>query len=302
MTPLIEKSVPDHWHTDIPGSRWFRCDFHVHTLDDHPGGRIKAKTAFGGWPADPDVQTAYATELLRTAVARGIQVIGLTPHAVRSGDADDTSATWRIIDVWRDGRDSDGVPFRDKIYAVFPGFEPSLSDGARGVHLLFLFDPAIGRDCYLRAFHAVMGGIQPWQGATLRNSGHTAKAVFENLQRLRREEHEKWDFMCLAPHAFAAEKGLFALKSQILQDFLHRWIRALAQGHPRYGGRKKGSVSKRTKQAREIAESLGFHPIEWLSHVAMHGTMPNPDGSEMPVDAAMRLDAAKRLRHISCPG
>jgi hypothetical protein len=69
--------------------------------------------------------------------------------------------------------------------------------------------------------------------------------------------------------------------------------RGFAKGHPRYGGRRKGSVSKRTKQAREIAESLGFHPIEWLSHVAVRGTMPNPDGSETPVEAGMRLDAAK---------
>jgi hypothetical protein len=56
------------------------------------------------------------------------------------------------------GADDDGIAFTEKIYAVFPGFEPSLADGARGVHLLFLFDPSIGRDTYLRAFQSVMGG------------------------------------------------------------------------------------------------------------------------------------------------
>lgn len=64
-------------------------------------------------------------------------------------------------------------------------------------------------------------------------------------------------------------------------------------GHPRYGGRKKGSPAKRTQEAREIAERLGFHPIELLAIIAMRGVIPNADGTETPVDTDARLDAIK---------
>ena len=64
-------------------------------------------------------------------------------------------------------------------------------------------------------------------------------------------------------------------------------------GHERLGGRKRGSITKRTAEAREVAAKLGFHPIEFLAIVAMRGVIPNADGTETPVDAAMRLDAAK---------
>ncbi len=68
---------------------------------------------------------------------------------------------------------------------------------------------------------------------------------------------------------------------------------AFKPGHPRYGGRKKGSPAKRTAEAREIAERLGFHPIELLAHIALNGTIPNADGTETPVDTDKRLDAIK---------
>jgi hypothetical protein len=128
------------------------------------------------------------------------------------------------------GNDDDGVPFAEKIYAVFPGFEPSLADGSRGVHLLFLFDPSIGRDTYLRAFQTVMGGTVPWDGNTLRMSPRSAKDVFESLVHLRKEEKCRWDWMCIAPHAFDNAKGLFALKSQMLENFPHEYISALELG------------------------------------------------------------------------
>ena len=226
--PIKETDV-EHWHKDVPGSRWFQSDLHVHTLDDLPGGRIKWPNVTNGNPEDPATQQFYAHSILRAAVARGIQILGLTPHSVRTGQTDQTSATWRIVEAWQCERDKDGVPFRSKIYAVFPGFEPSISDGPKGVHLLFLFDPEIGRDCYIRAFQAVMGGVEPWQGNALRNSTLDAKTLFRHLARLRREEGDKWDYLCLAPHAFS-DKGLFSLKSQILQDFPSHEICALELG------------------------------------------------------------------------
>ena len=228
-TAPIKQAEIEHWHKDVPGSRWFRADLHVHTLDDYPGGRIKWPNVTNGNPEDPATQQFYAHSILRTAVARGVQILGLTPHSVRTGQTDQTSATWRIIEAWQFERDSDDVPFRSKIYAVFPGFEPSISDGSKGVHLLFLFDPEIGRNCYIRAFQAVMGGVEPWQGGHLRNSTLNARTIFQHLARLRREEGDKWNYLCLAPHAFS-DKGLFSLKSQILQDFPSHEICALELG------------------------------------------------------------------------
>jgi hypothetical protein len=225
----INQAEIEHWHKDVPGSRWFRADLHVHTLDDFPGGRIKWPNATNGSAGDPATQEAYAHALLRAAIARGVQVLGLTPHSVRTGQTDETSATWRVIETWQFERDQDGVPYRSKIYAVFPGFEPSISDGSKGLHLLFLFDPAIGRSCYVRAFQAIMGGIEPWQGGQLRNSSLDAKSLFRYLARLHREESGRWGYLCLAPHAFG-EKGLFSLKSQILQDFPADEICALELG------------------------------------------------------------------------
>ena len=81
-----------------------------------------------GDPADPQTLSGYARRFLKALVKRGVQVVGLTPHSPRAGIGPETSAVWRIVDEWNDGTDDDGVPFREKIYAIFPGFEPSLKD------------------------------------------------------------------------------------------------------------------------------------------------------------------------------
>lgn len=227
---VFNRQISLRWQEQVPGARWFRCDLHLHTLDDHFSPRLKRPSGLAGPAIESGVQNAYARAFLKSAIERGVEVLGLTPHCVRAGSTDETSVTWRIVEMWNSQDDDDGIPFRDKIFAVFPGFEPSLSDGARGVHLLFLFDPEIGRDCFLRAFQAVMGGVDPWDNGTLRNSSQDAKTVFEKLDYLRREEKERWGYICLAPHAFATDRGLFGLKSQILQDFPHDRIRGLELG------------------------------------------------------------------------
>jgi hypothetical protein len=227
--PFSVRGSP-HWHKEVPGARWFRADLHLHTLDDHPNSRLKRPAGLSGNASDPEVQRQYARAFLRAAVTRKIEVLGLTPHCVRSGENDDSSATWRIVETWNTENDEDGVPFREKIYAVFPGFEPSLSDGSRGVHLLFLFDPGIGRDRLLRAFHAVMGGKAAWSGNQLRNSPLTAEEVFDALDSLHRDEGDDWDYMCLAPHAFSKEKGLFDLRGEIMHDFPSERLSGLELG------------------------------------------------------------------------
>lgn len=204
---------------EVPGARWYRADLHVHTLDDHHGRRIVAPAGVLKGPIDSATLDRYARAFLLAAIARGIEVLALTPHAVRTGEDPASSATWRIVQSWNEGVDDDNVPFRDKIYAVFPGFEPSFTEGKRGVHLIFLFDPEIGPDRFDRAFQIVMQGISPWSGKDLQNSTLGAREAFAVLDDFRRREGPTCDYICLAPHPFS-EKGVFnQLKGQVMADF-----------------------------------------------------------------------------------
>ena len=218
----FERRPADTWQRDIPGTRWFKADLHVHTIDDHPGGRAELPAGLSGDPANPDVIAHYARLFLGSAIANGVQVVGLTPHSPRAGSAPETSAVWRIVEEWNDGNDDDGIPFREKIYAVFPGFEPNVDDGASGVHLLFLFDPEIGRDRYLSLYDAIMDGRTPWEYSALRPTPRDAHNVFETLDRSQSESSRSaapWRYIALAPH-FQGAHGIFReMRSGVLERF-----------------------------------------------------------------------------------
>ena len=172
----------DKWHREVPGARWFKADLHIHTIDDLPGGRAKLPAGMNGDPKSEQVIAACARRFLQSAIERRVQVLGVTPHSPRAGSGPETSAVWRIVEEWNNGGDDDGVPFCNKIYAVFPGFEPSFKDGRSGLHLLFLFDPEIGRERYLRAFDLVMGGVSPWRDKRLQLSNMDVGKAFDALR------------------------------------------------------------------------------------------------------------------------
>ena len=227
----------DNWHQEVPGARWFKADLHTHTIDDHPGSRAKLPHGING-PLDSEQTISdYARRFLQSAVARGVQVLGVTPHSPRIGDSAETSAVWKIVEEWNSGSDDDGVPFREKVYAVFPGFEPSLNDGKSGLHLLFLFDPEIGRSNYLKAFDLVMGGVSPWREETLQVSNKSSEDAFAELRDFHDRECPKgsdrrgrWWYIVLAPH-IEADKGLLgAQKAQILDLFEHGAVAGLELG------------------------------------------------------------------------
>ena len=214
------------WREQVPGARWYRADLHVHTLDDHLLSKFRFPSGLSGDATDVVIQEKYARIFLRHAIANGIEVLGLTPHSVRSGSTDETSSTWRIIETWNNDDDDDGIPFRDKIYAIFPGFESNLADGDEGLHLLFMFDPEIGRENYLSAFNNVMGAVHPWDGGSLRISTKDSSATFDAILELHNRLKSDWDYLVLAPHAFG-NRGLFSLKSQILKWYPHEHICAV---------------------------------------------------------------------------
>ena len=225
-----------NWHEEIPGARWFKADLHIHTIDDLAGKRAKLPPGLGGPPKSDAELAEYARVLLRSAVERGVRVLGLTPHSPRAtGGA--ISAVWSIVEEWNEGADDDGIPFREKVYGVFPGFEPALKQGSCGLHLLFLFDPEVGREKYLRAFDLVMGGVEAWQDGTLQLSNRNAEDAFGELRAFHdREcpedngERSRWRHIVLAPH-IEAENGLLgAQKAQVLKLFQHGEVAGLELG------------------------------------------------------------------------
>ena len=225
------------WHRDVPGTRWFKADLHIHTIDDCAGGRAKLPPGLGGRPDSGETIVAYARQFLQSAIRRQVRVLGITPHSPRIGDGAETSAVWRIVEEWNEGLDDDGTPFREKIYAVFPGFEPSLNQGKAGLHLLFLFDPEIGRDHYLRAFEVVMGGVTPWRNRVLQISSESAGGSFRKLREFHGREcpvtsggTSRWNYIALAPH-IESDKGLLgAQKAQVLALFEHGEVAGLELG------------------------------------------------------------------------
>ena len=79
ITMPFTRVAADSWHREVPGSRWFKADLHVHTLDDLPGGRIRIPEALVGNPEDPARLEAYARLVLRSASRHEVQVIRTHP-------------------------------------------------------------------------------------------------------------------------------------------------------------------------------------------------------------------------------
>lgn len=200
MAPFTRANVPE-WHIEVPGTRWFRADLHLHTLDDWAGGHVAWQVPphlIGrADPSDPDTRAEYVRAFLKAACQAGIQVLGLTPHSAHVSEHSDLSVAWEIVEAWQTTADDDGIPFRQKIYAVFPGFEPSASDGSRGIHLLVLFDPEIGKQRYLKAFTVATGGQEVWRNGALHPSTMDTQALLASLADLQRREADDWDYLCI---------------------------------------------------------------------------------------------------------
>ena len=222
----FKREEAGNWCQQVPGVRWFKADLHIHTIDDHRGRRAKMPSGITGPVESSDTISAYARRFLQSAVESGVQVLGVTPHSPRIGTTADSSAVWQIVHQWNYSADDDGIPFREKIYALFPGFEPSLNDGKGGTHILFLFDPEIGRENYLKAFDLIMGGVSPWPDNQLRMSNKSAEEAFDELRRFRKQEYtnigyenRQWDYIVLAPH-IEDDKGLLgSQRAQVLEHF-----------------------------------------------------------------------------------
>ena len=260
---MFTRQQTDHWHREVPGARWFKADLHVHTIDDGPGGRAKLPPDVRGAPDSEPAIADYARCFLQRAAERRVRVLGITPHSPRIGAH--VSAAWRIVEEWNRGVDHDGIPFRDKIFAVFPGFESALNNGKGGLHLLFLFDPEIGRENYFKAFDLIMGGVTPWSEKQLRMSSKSAADAFRELRSFHDRECPPssisgWNHLVLAPHV-DDDKGLLgAQKAQVLQLFQHHEIAGLELGD--------GKLPSDTERRRPwLKEGMADH-----HHAFFHGS------------------------------
>ena len=230
----FQRNAAQHWHRVVPGARWFKADLHIHTIDDYRGGKAKLPAGIDDPPDSEKAIKAYARRYLKSAIEKQVRVLGVTPHSPRVTAGADLSATWQIVQEWNSGDDDDGVPFRNKIYAVFPGFEPSLKQGKNGLHLLFLFDPEIGRERFLRAFDLIMGATPyPWKDNQLQLSSRDADEAFQEIGAFHAGtgtpsgSTHRWHYLTLAPH-IDGDKGLLdAQKGQVLQLFQHGEIAGL---------------------------------------------------------------------------
>jgi len=217
--PAMPLAPTSRWQSEVPGTRWFRADLHIHTLDDPPR---KPPNGLDGERNDPDFLDAYARHVLDAAIDQGIEVLGLTPHCayVELG----FSAALTVRDVWLTGARVDGTSYRDLIFAVYPGFEPNFQDGMQGLHLLFLFDPEIDKDRYMASFSAIMGGRAPYdkhklQRTTLRP--REAFAALDDPKALCRD-----GYVVIAAHP-TQRNGIFHRPSDDIPDLVEDRILAL---------------------------------------------------------------------------
>ena len=206
------------WHREVPGARWFKADLRIKTIDDPDVGGRNPPDGDAPSPEAPEELTAYARRFLQAAIESGVQVLGVAPQRPVIGGTGNLSATWRIVEEWDTGTDTQGIAFRDKIFAVFPGFTPSLRDGGGALRLSVIFDPAIGRDRYLNLYTQVMKGRTSRKGdqPAVTENGHaeTFSLLRHNRAQDRGDEGAAtWDYLVLAPDVFSAT-GLFGTPSE----------------------------------------------------------------------------------------
>jgi hypothetical protein len=256
----------DHWKDEVPGTRWFRADLHIHTLDDPPRDPPPGLT---GSRSDPAFLEAYARRVLDAAIDQGIEVLGLTPHSayVQVG----LSAALAVRDLWLTGaRLVDGKPYRELIFAVYPGFEPNFQDGMKGLHLLFLLEPTVERDRYFNAFSAVMGGRPPYDGTALeRTTLHPRDAftLLDDPKTLGRD-----GYVVIAAHP-TQQNGVFHRPADDIGDLVGDRVLAL-------------EISRNRTLDEEREKESKFRHAYGKGRAALH----NSDANHLPALAAAPKD------------
>jgi hypothetical protein len=103
-----------------------------------------------------------------------------------------------------------------------------------------------------------------------------------------------------------------------MADIIKRVRTGPPDGHPRYGGRRPGSVNKKTATLKNLAEQMGTDPAETLLNIVQHDCIQVPmidevtgkpltDANGKPMlkwitfSTRMRMDACKELMPYLAP-
>jgi len=98
-----------------------------------------------------------------------------------------------------------------------------------------------------------------------------------------------------------------------MADIIKRTRTGPPDGHPRYGGRRPGSVNRKTAEMRDLAAQLGVDPVEYLCTIiacdyAVQAPVVDPDTGKqligadgkpllkwMAITTRQKIDACKEL-------
>ncbi|MDR0764607.1 MAG: AAA family ATPase [Synergistaceae bacterium] len=154
--PLNTKT--SHQIFGVPGSRWWKCDFHTHT------------------PASSDYKEMGATEddWLKAAMSAGIDCVVVTDH---------NSGEWIDRLKARNAELSTQNPQPEwyRELHIFPGVEITVGDSASRVHLLAVFDV----DCDSQVITAVLGACGIENGFGDGNNTATSKSFLDVVQVIK---------------------------------------------------------------------------------------------------------------------
>ena len=169
------------WDANSPGSRWLKFDFHTHTpASEGDYGR-----------GDSSCKETTPEKWLEHAMRSNLDCVAVTDH--HSGDWVDKLKEENSKLKCRDEK-----PEWYRELAIYPGFEITISESKKSVHLLALFDPSRGSSDVSRALGAC--GVTSGHGDA--QDTYTNKSVIDVIKAIK-----SFDGIAIPAH-IDAENGL----------------------------------------------------------------------------------------------
>ncbi|NLG12909.1 MAG: AAA family ATPase [Lentisphaerae bacterium] len=155
--------MTDEWY--LPGSKWWKFDFHTHTPKSNDYGH-----------GDESFKNIKPEEWLRKAMESGLDCVAVTDHNA-GGWIDELKAKNKEL------RECGTRSVWYKELTIFPGVEITVGDSGRRVHLLAVFDPS----CDSQKANGVLGacGITSDHGDDQKTS--TTKSFIDTVQIITKE-------------------------------------------------------------------------------------------------------------------
>lgn len=194
--------------TNPIGSRWLKCDLHVHT----PADRWTDFT-FSAHPT-PAEQTAWAEKLIDECVAKNLELIAITEH--NRGD---------YIDLVRQTTKRKGGSV-----CVLPGVEVASTEG---IHIVILFDSEkeiakLGHTRWAAYVEHILSAIKVPSPRFVDGKPQPAKHTAVQILELVDEEGG----LCYFPHALSGSGGLKEVRKDCLLGYSTGQTKTAIYKHP----------------------------------------------------------------------